>query len=153
MFRAVFLVPILTVAFLGQACGGSGDYDYDYDESMDAPTAAEMDQWARETLEEGNHAEARAWLAASNNATFEADKEDVKAFVSALYRAGARKVYITGIEEFGASNLSASLLVELPASSTARAAIFAEEATFIQNNVGGDATEDLGQKYLEVYWD
>lgn len=142
---------LMLIALLGQACGGD-EYGYDGGD-YDPPTAAEIDQWAQETLDEGSHAEARAWLAVPSNATFEADKADVQRFVSALYAAGARKVYITGIEPFGGSNLSASLLVELPASSTARAAIFAEEAKFVQEYVGGDASEDVGQRYLEVYWD
>ena len=141
------------IALLGQACGGDDYGDGDDGYGDDPPTAAELDQWAQETLDEGSHAEARAWLRLPNNATFEASKDDVKRFVSALYEAGARKVYITGIEPFGGSNLSASLLVELPASSTARAAIFAEEAKFIQEHVGGDASQDVGQRYLEVYWD
>ena len=146
-------IAVLGILLLA-ACGGSpgrdegsspaeDDYAFDY---------AEIDQLAEEEINAPNAAEARAWLAAPGNLLFEGSKEEVVALTDRFYRAGCPQVYMTGIESFGGTPVSASMVVVLPSDPDRRREALAVENEF-SASIGEDGVEDRGQRYLFLAFD
>ena len=108
-------IAVLGILLLA-ACGGSPGRDEGSSPAEDdyASDYAEIDQLAEEEINAPNAAEARAWLAAPGNLLFEGSKEEVVALTDRFYRAGCPQVYMTGIESFGGTPVSASMVVVLP---------------------------------------
>lgn len=103
-------------------------------------------------LSEPDTAEARKWLESDSHVLFEGDKATAGKLVNDLYTAGAREVWIIGITEFGDSEVAAAFVAVLPSDTAARKRVFAVESDF-QKLVGGDPSNDLGQKYLHLTFD
>lgn len=113
---------------------------------------ATLDKLGDEELEEPNKSEARRWLKVSSHSVFEADKPTVIKFVEEFYAAGAKIVYVTGIERLGGTEVTASLLLVLPKEAAARAKVF-EVAQRANEAFDSDSEKDIGQKYLSFTLD
>jgi hypothetical protein len=120
------------------------------------PDAAEQaradDQTAREELAEPSKAEAREWLRDSSHILFEGSRPRVSGLIDDLYDNGAVKVYFTGIERLFDSDVTATIVVELPDDKSSRQKVFAVEAAF-QTEAGEQPAPDVGQKYLRILLD
>ena len=115
-----------------------------------AALAADIDAEVRSELAQGRIAEARGWLDHPDHALFEGDPDEVKTLVGDLYHYGARKVWFTGIEFFGATSVTASLAVELPDDATIRRELLEREARFLGAT---ETAPDVGQLYLSIVFD
>ena len=147
-------LPIATLGLLLlAACGGSSGRDEASGAAEDdyALDYAELDRFAEEEIAAGA-AEARAWLAAPGNMLFEGSKEEVVALTDRFYRAGCPQVYMTGIESFGGTPVSASMVVVLPSDPDRRREALAVENEF-SASIGEDGVEDRGQRYLFLAFD
>ena len=137
---ALAALVLLTACFrieLRDTSGFGGDDEYD------------VDTMVQEELAAGNYEEASSWLQEPGNMLFEGDPGSVQKLIDDLYAAGAYTVWFTGIEEFGGAKISASLAVELPADSLARAELFQLEADFW----GTEPEADKDQQYMVFYLD
>ncbi|MEX2317504.1 MAG: hypothetical protein WD669_10165 [Pirellulales bacterium] len=112
----------------------------------------DLDKLAEEEIKGSTAAEARAWLAVPGNAIFAGSKTEVTALTESFYKAGCPKVYVTGIENFGGTAVSASMVVELPTEPAQRAAAFKVENEFSQKQ-GEEGEQDKGQKYFMLSFD
>ena len=119
------------------------------DESSEA---RDLDKEIEEWLTEPDNAEARKWLESGSHILFEGDKATASRVVNDLYSAGATKVWIVGITEFGDSEVAAAFVAVLPSDSAARKRVFAVDADF-QKLIGEEPTSDVGQKYLHFTFD
>ncbi len=141
----LFLVATLVLATacfrieLGGGAGGSGV----------VVDPVDVDAMVEEELAAGNYADASNWLQQEGNMLFEGIPAAVQELIDKLYVAGAYNVWFTGIEELGGAKISASIAVELPTDSAARAELLQIEADFW----GADPTPDEGQRYLSFYFD
>lgn len=132
-------------------CGGGSEDLSDYDAGWSDEDYREMDDMAAEEIS-ADAAEARAWLAAPDHQMFEGDKGTVAELVDRFYAAGAPRVWITGIEDFGGTQVSASIVVEMPSSSADREAVLAIEKDYAAT-YGESGYEDRGQRYLMLGFD
>jgi len=130
------------------ACSGPGDTSFD-DDLVDYD---EIDQIAQEDVDAPESAEARGWLAVPSNAIFEGSKDEVSALTEAFYSAGCPRVYITGIERMGGTQVSASMVAELPSDPSARSAALEIANEFYREQGEGDLG-DRGQRYLMLLFD
>jgi hypothetical protein len=72
--------------------------------------------------------------------------------VDEFYAAGAVTVYVTGIETLGGTEVTETMLLELPKDSAARAKVF-EVANRFDETIDSDPEKDVGQKYLSFALD
>ena len=135
--------------------GASLSADEDAEVVLDPKQLARaMDAECESMLKEPNHAEARAWCDPknTNHVGFEVSKAEMLKMTNDLYAAGAQKVYITDIMEFGGRMTSACMVVHLPTDPAKRKKVFTTE-TEIMAQEGGEGSEDVGQKYLMLTLD
>ncbi len=116
---------------------------------------AEDNAWVEEELREGSAVPARGWLDQPGHGTFEADPAALRDLIASFHAAGAKNVYMVGVEELGQVVLSDSIAVELPEPGTARDRLFEVEAEFLTEAWGEEyeGTPDVGQRYLVVSFD
>jgi hypothetical protein len=119
------------------------------DESSEAQ---ESDKQIEEWLSEPDKAEARKWLESDSHILFEGDRKTAGRVVSDLYSAGATEVWIIGITQFRDAEVAAAFVAVLPSDTASRKRVFAVESDF-QKLIGGDASNDAGQKYLHFTFD
>lgn len=148
--KPIFPLLLLTVSIFVTACSKQADGDSS-SESTEVDYK-ELDKAAEEEIKAANAAEARAWLAVPSNAIFEGSKTEVTALTESFYKAGCPKVFITGIEKFGNTPVSASMIVVLPSEPAQRASAFAIENAFSQKE-GETGDKDKGQKYMLLSFD
>ena len=110
-------------------------------------SAKDIDAACAEMLSEDNHREAREWCRDSASAGFEMSKDEMLELAEEFYAAGAEKVYVTGIERMGNSNVAACMVVKLPGGGAARKAVLEAEAKLIRGE-GEEPEKDVGQKYV-----
>lgn len=115
--------------------------------SSPAATAEALDREVEKELAEGKF-EARAWLGAPGHVVFEYGNENARKLVDGLYAGGAKAVWVTGVETMGASKVTASLVVELPADKASRGRVLA----LCRESVECGAS-DVGQKYVGLSLD
>jgi hypothetical protein len=156
MNRARILIVGLVIALLVigiAACGKDSPANGSGGATSERKEQAKVDdEVAREELAEPNHAEAREWLRDPSHILFEGSREHVIALVDQFYHAGAPKVYVTGIDRLMDSDVTATIVVELPAEKGARKKVFDAEASW-QKDAGEDPALDVGQKYLRILLD
>jgi hypothetical protein len=114
--------------------------------------AAAQDNEAVELLKDPKSAEAREWLSPAHaaHAGFKMSKSAMLELANKLYGAGAKKVWCTGIESIGQSDVCALFEVELPDDAASRQAILKLD----DDLEGADTpTKDQGGKYLKVALD
>lgn len=145
------IILSLILALFAACSDGSRQSSADTDEGESVDYKA-LDKDVEEEINAPNAAEARVWLAVPNNAIFEGSKAEVIALTESFYQAGCPKVYITGIEEFGGTKVSASLVAVLPSDPAQRAKAFKVENEFAKK-MGEDGCPDKGQKYLWLGFD
>jgi hypothetical protein len=129
--------------------------------AMSGTTAAEerqdLDAAAVESLNMDGATEARAWLAANAGGTvINLGKGKTKPTIDQLYQMGAKKVTVSGFADKD-REIATILVIELPPDRAARKKLLDwENKTQKKLAEGGDddldPTEDVGQKYLEVYF-
>jgi hypothetical protein len=112
-------------------------------------SAAETDVRVAEDLREGKAAPARGWLGAEHHLSFEAHPTAMNEWIEAFHAAGAERVWIVGIEEFGGSQVSDTIAVELPPAGADRERVLSVEARLRD----GECSEDVGQRYVTVRFD
>ena len=112
--------------------------------------AEETDAWVTEDIAGGAVAEARDWLSHEDHVLWDGDRGEVQDLIDDAYASGAPNVWFTGLEQYQGKTVTASIAIELPSTEIAREQIFVREAQFWG---GGDATPDVGQKYLAIYLD
>ena len=101
----------------------------------------------------GRTAEARAYIENEEGAVWTEDLsgEELKAFIDALYRAGADKVMFAGIEDFEGVDLTAWLVVRLPPVERLRAPVFAAFNRVLgERDEAWEPIRDTGQKFLDL---
>ncbi len=139
---------LLTLALLAPGLGACNRVALDEGSTAESPEASRVraaDRRAAAEVSGLGHAEARGWLQRPGNRLFEGDPARVKQLVDGLYEDGAARVWFTGIEDFGGSRVSGSLVVELPGDPAARDALLRRQALFLDEPA---PTRDLGQRYL-----
>src|SRR5262245_57509476 len=124
------------------ACGKSGGESSDGPPSDLKEQAKLDDQVAREEINEPNHAEAREWLRNPLHTVFEGERRRIVSLVDEFYAAGATRVLVTGIEKIMDSDVTATLVVELPSDKATRKKLFDVESAW-QKEVGDEPTPDV----------
>lgn len=116
----------------------------------DRKEAAERDKACQEAVADGPIAEARAWLdpAQTTHLGFEVGKDEMRELTDAFYAAGAVKVSAAYGEHEGVQ-ISALLVVDLPADEASRRPVFAQYAESAPR-YELDAVKDVGQSCLLV---
>jgi hypothetical protein len=145
------ILALAPTALLMAGCGGGGATTED-DRPDPKIVAAAEDRVAEEEINAPDKAEARSWLQEPSHVIFEGSKETARKLVDDLYTAGATEVYVTGISEFGASELTASLVAVLPQTPEVRRKVFEVQAAYARE-IEEEPAPDVGQKYLRFIFD
>lgn len=132
------------------ACRKGGDAAAAVDEGREA--VAEDQKIVGESIREGDHHEALAWLGDANHMMFKGDKQVAADLTQKLLDAGAVSVEIIGVEKIESREIADVLAVTLPPKGPKRTAVF---AVYIECLKGSEYTPvpDLGQDYLRVSFD
>jgi hypothetical protein len=139
-------IAVATVGLVGCMTGSSSVSKDQRSEVEDA------DKQIEEWLSEPDKAEARKWLQGDSHILFEGDRGTAAKLVDDLYNAGAKEVWVIGIEKLGGSEIAAAFVAVLPTDSAARKRVFAVEYAF-QILMDGEPSKDDGQKYLHLSFD
>ena len=147
------LATLLIVIMFAAACGKQSGPGVPDGVASDLKEQAKLDdEVAREEIADPNHAEAREWLRNPQHTVFEGERRRIVSLVDEFYAAGATKVYVTGIEKIMDSDVTATLVVELPSDKATRKKIFDVESAW-QKEVGDEPTPEVDQKYLRILLD
>ena len=115
-----------------------------------AERVAAADRDVAEDLKSPKAAEAREWLDPQhkNHDVFKVGQEKARKIIEGFYQAGAKGVFVTGIDSLGDEKITNSIVVELPRDPEARRKCFAYERESGLLKDGANPTEDQGQKFL-----
>jgi hypothetical protein len=145
--RKLSTVSFLTLLAFTVSCGKQSTANSNDASNAQGSAETRMQQHGDEIMASSQKQEARQWLKNPNHLFFKADAKMVSQFVEDFYNAGATQVLVADMDNEQGVQYCGSILVVLPADSTAREKLF-EVGMRADICFGQDPVIDDGQKYL-----